>query len=54
MDMAILKRERCMLLGAELQKDFRGEVIATTVYLINICPSTRIGFKMPIEVWSGN
>ncbi|XP_073225604.1 uncharacterized protein [Cicer arietinum] len=30
-----------------------GDVAVTTVYLINRCPSSAIGFKTPIEMWNG-
>jgi len=43
----------CMLLGVGLPKSFRGEVVTTTTYFINIYPSTRINFKTSMEVWSG-
>ena len=50
MNMTLLERVRCMLLGAGLPKSFWGEAMTTAAYLINICPSTGIGFKTPMEV----
>lgn len=52
-NITILERVRCMLLATWLPKSFQGESIATTLYMINICLSTRIKFKIPAEVWSG-
>ena len=31
----------------------RGEVVNTTVHLINQCPSAALDFKVPEEIWSG-
>jgi len=53
MNRTLLKRVRCMLLGAGLSKSLWGEVVNTAPYLINRCPSTRIDLKTPMEVWSG-
>ena len=44
---------RCVLLSANLPKRFWGEVVNTTVYLINMCPSTALNFKVPKEIWNG-
>jgi len=53
MNQTLLERVRCMLLGVGLPKSFWGEAVTTAAYLINRCPSTEIGFKTPMEVWSG-
>ncbi|MCI30598.1 retrovirus-related pol polyprotein from transposon tnt 1-94, partial [Trifolium medium] len=53
MNRTLLERVRCMLLGAGLPKSFWGEAVTTAAYLINICPSTGIDLKTPMEVWSG-
>ena len=53
MNMTLLERVRCMLLGAGLSKSFLGEAVCTATYLINKCPSTGIDLKTPMEVWSG-
>ncbi|MCI50054.1 retrovirus-related Pol polyprotein from transposon TNT 1-94, partial [Trifolium medium] len=53
MNMTLLERVRCMLLGAGLPKSFRGEAVNTAAYLINKRPSTGIDLKTPIKVWSG-
>ena len=42
-----------MLLSAGLPKAFWGEAANTTAYLINRCPSSALGFKTPMEAWSG-
>ena len=43
-----------MLLSAGLPKVFWAEAVATTVYLINRCPSTALDMKTPEEIWSGH
>ena len=43
MNRTILERVRCMIINAGLPKSFWGEVVATTCYLINRCPSQAIG-----------
>ena len=53
MNRTILERVRCMLLSAGLPKAFWGEAANTTAYLINRCPSSALGFKTPMEAWSG-
>lgn len=53
MNRTILERIRCMLSTSDLPKVFWSEVIVTTFYLINRCPSTAINFKTPHELWSG-
>lgn len=50
----ILKRVRCMLVSDGLKKVFWAEVVVTTTYLINRCPSIALGMKKPREVWSGH
>jgi len=35
MNMTLLERVRCMLLGAGLSKSFLGEAVSTAAYLIN-------------------
>ena len=42
-----------MLLSARLPKAFWGEATNTTAYLINRCPLSTLGFKTPMEAWSG-
>jgi hypothetical protein len=41
---------RCMLMRNYLAYILWGEVVGTTKYLINKCPSTRICFKTPLEI----
>jgi len=53
MNMTILERVRCMLLSVGLRKTFWGEATNTAAYLINRCPSLALGFKIPMEAWSG-
>jgi len=50
----ILERVRCMLLSANLSKNFWVKAVMTACYLINSCPSTTINMKTLEEVWSGH
>ena len=54
MNKTILERVRCMLIFSGLPKTFWAEATVTACYLINRCPSSAIGFKTPIEVWTGH
>lgn len=47
------ERIRCMILNEVLPKKFWGEALSTTCYLMNWCSSSVIGFKTPMELWSG-
>ena len=42
-----------MLSNARLQKNFWAEALAYDCYLVNMLPSSAIGDKTPLEVWSG-
>ena len=42
-----------MLSNAGLSKNFWAEVLAYACYLVNMLPSSAIGEKTPLEVWSG-
>lgn len=50
----ILERVRCMLTSDGLKKVFWAEVIWTTTYLINRCPSTVLDMKTLEEIWLGH
>lgn len=54
MNRTILERTRCMLMNANLSKDFWAEAVSTAAYLINRSPSSAINNKSPEEVWSGH
>lgn len=54
MNRTLLQRVRCMMSNANLPKDFWGQALTTTTYLINRCPSSAIDFKTPIERWTGH
>ena len=41
-----------MLSNAELSKNFWAEALAYARYLVNRLPSSAIGGKTPLEVWS--
>lgn len=53
-NLTILEMVRCMLVSAGLKNVVLTEVVSTTTYLINICPSTALKMKTPEEVWSGH
>lgn len=53
MNKTILERVRCMLLGARLPKTFWGEIVNTTIYLIDRSPSSVLNCMTPMEVCSG-
>jgi len=42
-----------MLSNARLPKNFWAEALAYACYLVNMLPSSVIGGKTPLEVWSG-
>nr|KYP69746.1 Retrovirus-related Pol polyprotein from transposon TNT 1-94 [Cajanus cajan] len=48
----LLEKERCLLSNVGLTKSFWAEAVNRTCYLVNRSPSTAIGCKTPIEVWS--
>ncbi|XP_073153484.1 uncharacterized protein [Henckelia pumila] len=53
MNRTLLERVRCMLINASLPKSFWVEALSTACYLVNRYPSSAIGFKTPMEKWSG-
>ena len=46
----ILERTGCMLISVGLPKTFWAEVVTTSTFLINRCPSTTLNFKTPEEI----
>ncbi|KAE8664469.1 hypothetical protein F3Y22_tig00112762pilonHSYRG00050 [Hibiscus syriacus] len=53
MNRTLLEKVRCMLSNAGLGKAFWAEVVTYIGHLINHLPSSVIGGKTPLEVWSG-
>lgn len=49
----LLERVRCLILNDGLPKNFWGEALATSTYLINIYSSSNINNKTLMELWSG-
>lgn len=41
------------MIQVNLFKKLWAETLNTTYYLVNLSPSTAIGFKTPFELWSG-
>jgi len=52
MNKTLLEKVRCMLSNAELSKNFWAEPLAYACYLINKLPSSAIGSKSLLKVWS--
>uniref|UniRef100_A0A251V331 Putative zinc finger, CCHC-type n=1 Tax=Helianthus annuus TaxID=4232 RepID=A0A251V331_HELAN len=53
MNRTLLNKVRCMLLSSGMPKRFWAEAVTTAAYLVNRSPSTAIGLKTPMEMWSG-
>ncbi|KAE8707872.1 hypothetical protein F3Y22_tig00110372pilonHSYRG00231 [Hibiscus syriacus] len=53
MNRTLLEKVRCMLSNAGLGKAFWAEAVIYAGQLINRLPSSAIGGKTPLEVWSG-
>ncbi|KAE8707953.1 putative beta-1,3-galactosyltransferase 20 [Hibiscus syriacus] len=53
MNRTLLEKVRCMLSNTGLGKTFWAEAVTYAVHLINRLPSSAIGGKTPLEVWSG-
>ena len=49
----ILDMAMSMLKQKKLPHSFWGEVVSTTTYLVNRCPTKRLKEKVPKKVWSG-
>ena len=53
MNRTLLEKVRCMLSNAGLGKQFWAEAVTYAAHLVNRLPSSAIGGKTPLEVWSG-
>jgi hypothetical protein len=53
MHRTLMEKERCMLSGVGLGKEFWAETMGTTCYLVNGSPSSALDEKTPQEVWTG-
>nr|KYP76489.1 S-adenosylmethionine decarboxylase proenzyme 1 [Cajanus cajan] len=49
----VLNMARSMLKSKEMPHSYWGEAVATAAYILNLCPTKRLKFKTPEEVWSG-
>jgi hypothetical protein len=54
MNMKLMEKERCMLSGVGLGKEFWAKVVGIACYLVNRSPSSALADKTPQEVWTGN
>ncbi|PNX97389.1 cationic amino acid transporter 1-like protein [Trifolium pratense] len=50
----IMNMVRCMLKGKHQPKELWGEVVSTTTYTLNRCPTKRLKGITPEECWSGH
>jgi hypothetical protein len=53
MNMTLMEKARCMLIGVTLGKFFSTKAVGTICYLVNISPSSKLDEKTPKEVWIG-
>ena len=49
---ALLEKVQCLLSNTSLDKSFWAEVIVHTSHLLNRLPTTAIGGKTPLKIWS--
>lgn len=54
MNRSIVEKARTLLSDARLGKDYWGEAVSTSVYLLNRSPTKRLWNKTPYEVWTGD
>ena len=52
MNRALLEKVHCMLSNIGLEKSFWSEALAYTCHLISKLPSSGLGGKTPLKVWS--
>jgi len=48
----VVEKARCLLIDANLSKEFWAEACSTAVYLINRSPAKSLQYKTPHEMWS--
>jgi len=53
MNRSLLKKVRCLLSNAQLDKSFWTEALEYASHFMNILSSTAIGGKTPLDIWSG-
>lgn len=49
----LVEKARCMLINANLQKQYWAEAVSTAAYLINRSPTRTLEYSTPEEIWSG-
>lgn len=52
MNRTLVERAKCMLLNANLPKQYWGEAIHTAAYVVNRSPTKSLSFKTPEEIWT--
>lgn len=53
MNRSLIERAKCMLLNANLPKQYWADAVHTAAYVINRSPTKSLSFKTPEEMWSG-
>ena len=53
MNKTLVEKVCCMLSNAGLDRKFWAEAVTYAQHLVNRLPSSAIGGKTPLEVWSG-
>lgn len=53
MNRTLVKRGRCLLIDAELEKRFWAEAVNMAAYVVNRSVNRSLGRKVPEEVWRG-
>lgn len=53
MNRTLVERAKCMLLNANLSKQYWADAIHTAAYVINRSPTQSLSFKTPEEKWTG-
>jgi len=49
----ILNMARSLIKEKDLPQRFWGEAVATSVYILNRCPTRKLEGKVPLEIWTG-
>ena len=53
MNLTLLEKVQCLLSSSELKMTFWAEALTYSLHLINRLMSAVIGYKTPLDIWSG-
>lgn len=53
MNRTLVEKAKCMLINANLPKQYWAESVHTAAYIINRTPTQSLKYKTPEEIWSG-